>query len=60
MMEPWLLIWFLYIHSIYMYLGWEKLCLLLDYDGTLTPHGSYISTLYNVSRLGEAMFAPGL
>ena len=24
-----------------MYLGWEKLCLLLDYDGTLAPHGSH-------------------
>ena len=22
-------------------LGWEKLCLLLDYDGTLAPHGSH-------------------
>ncbi len=49
------------IYPLYiMYLGWEKLCLLLDYDGTLAPHGSYISTLYDVSRLGESMFAPGL
>ena len=21
--------------------GWSKLCLLLDYDGTLAPHGSH-------------------
>ena len=58
-MEPWLLV--VPIYPLYiMYLGWEKLCLLLDYDGTLAPDGSYISTLYDVSRLGEAMFAPGL
>ena len=57
-MAPWLLM--VPIYPLYiMYQGWEKLCLLLDYDGTLAPHGSYMSTLYNVSYwLGEAMFAP--
>ena len=30
------------IYPLYiMHLGWEKLCLLLDYDGTLAPHGSH-------------------
>ena len=44
-MEPWLLM--VPIYPLYiMYLGWEKLCLLLDYDGTLAPHGSYIYPLY--------------
>ena len=58
-MEPWLLMVPIYPLCI-IYLGWKKLCLLLYNNGTLAPHGSYISTLYNVSRLGEAMFAPGL
>ena len=22
-------------------LGWDKICLLLDYDGTLAPHGAH-------------------
>ena len=59
-MEPWLLM--VPIYPLYiMYLGWEKLCLLLDYDGTLAPHMVPIYPLYiYVSRLGEAMFAPGL
>ena len=39
-MEPWLLMVPIYLLYI-MYLGWEKLCLLLDYDGTLAPHGSH-------------------
>ena len=39
-MEPWLLMVPTYPLYI-MYQGWEKLCLLLDYDGTLAPHGSH-------------------
>ena len=27
--------------ALFYVLGWEKLCLLLDYDGTLAPHGSH-------------------
>jgi hypothetical protein len=26
---------------IMMFSGWSKLCLLLDYDGTLAPHGKH-------------------
>ena len=59
-MAPWLLMVPIYPLYIMYLIGWEKLCLLLYNYGTLAPHSSYISTLYNVSRLGEAMFAPGL